>query len=391
MEAKFNVTKEERKALVRAVVEITGQDSVYQGAPGFEFAVGGYTIDRNGTITSDVLVGAEDARRLLTGLAERGFVFEGDIDEVAPVVSEQAEPAPDGWAFHPPIPGGGDEDGIGGEEEPSGDEDSGEAAVSDTDNESGRLSIHMPLFGVTASAQDNVEKLVTSKAWILKKMADTDALPIEKDERHLSFPWFKPDATAVEVDAYSRLIVGICETAKKKKRVTSAERQLEEGDNEKFKARCFLLSIGFIGDQHKQARKVLLSPFSGNGSHKAGSGRKPAPEVAAAADSGEETPDAVHAHEDGSAADSADTGAATPLICGECPHHSYFSDGPLVSSVGEVVDTSNRALDKYTHYCLNTPSGFRKLKHATDWSGGETAPKWCPLLNGANGGEAVAV
>jgi hypothetical protein len=43
------------------------------------------------------------------------------------------------------------------------------------------------------------------------------------------------------------------------------------------------------------------------------------------------------------------------------------------------VDTSGRTLEKYTHYCLKTPSGFRKIKNATDWSGGETAPKWCPL------------
>lgn len=40
-----------------------------------------------------------------------------------------------------------------------------------------------------------------------------------------------------------------------------------------------------------------------------------------------------------------------------------------------IVDTSGRAPDNYTHYCLNVPSEYRKLKHATDWSGFETAPK----------------
>jgi hypothetical protein len=229
--------------------------------------------------------------------------------------------------------------------------------------------------------------LVAAKAWILKRMAETDALPIERDERHLRFPWFKPDATAVEIDAYSRLIAGMCETAKTKKRVTSAERQLEEGDNEKFKARCFLLSIGFIGDEYKQARKVLLAPFSGNGSHKAGSGKKAAPEGAAAAQNGGESAEAISVREDGSGADNADTGAPTPLICGECLHHCYYTDGEMRKSTGDIVDTSKRAPENHTHYCLNAPSGYRRIKHATDWSGCENAPKWCPL---SIGGKAAA-
>ena len=45
-----------------------------------------------------------------------------------------------------------------------------------TETVSERLSIDMPLLGFTASSFANLEKLVASKAWILKKMADADAL-----------------------------------------------------------------------------------------------------------------------------------------------------------------------------------------------------------------------
>jgi hypothetical protein len=266
MEMKFNVTKEGRKALVRAVGAITGREAVYKGTPGFEFAVGDCIIDRYGTIASDGRMGTEDIRRLLTGLAECGFSFEGDIDEIAPVVSGRSESAADGLTNRGAVAGGGCEG------KASRDGGFAAAAVSEYDGDPVKLSVNMPLLGFTVSAQDNLEKMVAAKAWILKRMAETDALPIVRDERHLRFPWFKPGASAAEVDAYSRLIAGMCETAKTKKRVMAAERLLEDGENEKFKARCFLLSIGFIGDRHKQARKVLLSPFSGSGSHKLGGG-----------------------------------------------------------------------------------------------------------------------
>jgi hypothetical protein len=86
MEVKFtNVTKEERKALVAAVGEIVGWAAVYKGAPSFAFVVNNYTIDRSGTLIYDERTDTEDVRRLLTGLTERGFMFEGELDEIAPV------------------------------------------------------------------------------------------------------------------------------------------------------------------------------------------------------------------------------------------------------------------------------------------------------------------
>ena len=318
MEVKFTVTKEERKALVKAVSEVTGLESVYHGAPSFAFAVGDYTIDRYGTLVYGDGIGAEEVRLLLMGLTERGFVFEGDIDKIALATSEWDE------------------------------------AVSD------KLTIHMPLSGFTASGLDNLGKLIAAKAWILRKMAATDTLPIERDEKYLRFPWFKMDASAVEIDAYSRLIAGLCETAKTKQRVTATERQLQDGDNEKFKARCFLLAIGFIGKEYSQARKILLVPFSGSGSHRSGNRKRAADtqEAAATVSSGV---------------------AIVPTWCSKCPHHCYYSDGLMLNADGDAVDTSKKAPIKYTHYCLAAPSGFRKLKHAIDWSGGETPPRWCPL------------
>ena len=38
----------------------------------------------------------------------------------------------------------------------------------------------------------------------------------------------------------------------------------QETDNEKYAFRCFLLRLGFIGSEYKEARKILLKNLSGN-------------------------------------------------------------------------------------------------------------------------------
>jgi len=354
MEVKFTVTKEERKALVKAIGEFVGLAPVYLGAPSFKFAVGACIIDKDGLVVFDEGTSTEDIRSLLTEMAERGFVFEGELDEIASVVSEPTEVAEDECVKHAPI-----------------------------SDDTGKLSINMPLAGFTASSIDNLEKLIAAKAWIIKKMTGADELPIERDEKYLLFPWFKKDASAAEIDTYSRLIAGLCETAKTKQRDQAKENQIKEGDNEKFKARCFLLSLNFIGKDSAQARKILLAPMSGSGAFKSGERKKPgAPSGATNADSGEKSDKAIHVREGADSALNADN-AAVPPRCGECWHHCYYTDGLMRTKAGDIVDTSNRAPDSHTHYCLNAPSGYRKIKHAVDWTGLEASPKWCPLNAGS--------
>ena len=60
----------------------------------------------------------------------------------------------------------------------------------------------------------------------------------------------------------------LCKTAIEKKRVTAKEKDIE--GSPKYAMRCFLLSLGFIGDEYKAARKILLSRLEGNSSWKNG-------------------------------------------------------------------------------------------------------------------------
>lgn len=53
----------------------------------------------------------------------------------------------------------------------------------------------------------------------------------------------------------------LCTKAKEQKRVTAVERTV---DNEKYAFRCFLLKLGFIGNEYKIARKILLARLEGD-------------------------------------------------------------------------------------------------------------------------------
>ena len=95
----------------------------------------------------------------------------------------------------------------------------------------------------------------------------TDTLEVAQTETTLKFPWFTLHGLDGEADAYNRLIAAICKMAKEQRRVTAIERPT---DNEKFTMRIFLIRLGFIGDDFKKARKIMLRNLSGNSSWKSG-------------------------------------------------------------------------------------------------------------------------
>ena len=64
-----------------------------------------------------------------------------------------------------------------------------------------------------------------------------------------------------ELKAFIQLCLGMCELAHMTK-YTSAKPQQQ--DNEKYALRCWLLRLGFIGDEFKTAREVLLKNMMGN-------------------------------------------------------------------------------------------------------------------------------
>lgn len=212
MEIKFNVNGNGRKALVKAIGEILEITPKYMGPPTFAYEVDYFTIDKDGTVAFDDRADSEEIERLIESLHDRGF---------------EAQEAEHG----------------------------------------DRLVIELPREGVSEEALDNLKRLVESKAALIKKALDADNLLIKTDEEKISFPWFDRLPPSEQINVYARFIGKLIEMAKSQTRITAKEKPV---DNDKFAFRCFLLRLGFIGDEYKTDRKILLMNLSGNSAFKSG-------------------------------------------------------------------------------------------------------------------------
>ena len=229
MRINYNVTGADRKALVRAMVELLGEPPVYQGAPSFAYAVGGYRVDKDGMVSVPEDTAPEDIRKLVDALREKGF--------------QPVEPA----------------------EQPTAAADSNPAQADEEDLRF--LIIKVPRDGFTPETEENLRRIIASKAPLLKKALETDSLEIVFTEDALCFQWFTLHGIDGESDAYNRLVTAMCKMAKEQKRVVAKECV---ADNEKFAMRLFLTRLGFIGDEYKTARRILLRNLTGNSSWRSG-------------------------------------------------------------------------------------------------------------------------
>ena len=104
-----------------------------------------------------------------------------------------------------------------------------------------------------------------SKQSLIKKALGTDNLPIEVTEGRISFPWFHGTPIQVVPKPTSTSSPAFARWPKEVKRVTAIEKPIA---NEKYAFRCFLLRLGFIGNEYKTYRKILLKNLTGSAAFK---------------------------------------------------------------------------------------------------------------------------
>lgn len=258
----YNRTGAERKALVDAVSQILEKPAVYLGAPTFAYAVGDCRISRKGSLFSMNDAGREEMERLVLRLQEEGFIAETPAEEDSPAEETTANMAE------------ADTENVAGRVTETATVPLMATGNSDEEN---TLTIEMPKTGFTDISLDNLQKIIASKAALLKKALNTDNLAVIDTGDTLKFPWFALHGLVGEADAYSRLVAAMCGMAKKQKRVTAKER---DTGNDKFDMRLFLVRLGFIGDEYKAARRILLRSLTGNSSWKSGHApERPAPDT----------------------------------------------------------------------------------------------------------------
>ena len=238
----YNVTGEERKRLVKAIAAYTQADAKYLGVPSCAYQVDYFTIDRTGCVTFDDRAGSEEIEGLIEALVNQGFVSlisnlgaeEADEEEQSTELSE-ADPS-------------------------DAKQTDADADSIDEINAAEGLNILLPLDGFNPDSLDRLQKLVDSKATLIKKATDAACLTIRRTEDRVEFPWWDRMPEPEETQAYMSFIAELCRMAKEAKRVTATEKEVE---SEKYAFRGFLLRLGFIGADSKQVRKTLLKNLSG--------------------------------------------------------------------------------------------------------------------------------
>ena len=202
MKIKFNCTGAERKKLVQAISEITGENAEYQFMPTCAYTIGTMTVDKEGTLHCE---DGRDISRLLEELHKRGFIAE----------TEKAE-SPDN-----------------------------------------RLTISIPKEKLDEQTLTNLDRILENKGTLIRHALQTDSLEYTVTESEVQFPWFTLEEPE-DADAYSRFLTALIDMAKNQKRINNKP---DTSDNEKYAFRCFLLRLGFIGTEFKSVRKVLLRKF----------------------------------------------------------------------------------------------------------------------------------
>lgn len=125
------------------------------------------------------------------------------------------------------------------------------------------LTVTIPFTKVNVG---NLTSLLEAKGSLIKDALGITDLRFEMNEDSVSFPWFSK-VEPEEAMTYTKFITAICEMTMKQKRITAKPK---ENENEKYAFRCFLLRLGFIGDEYKADRKLLLSKLNGSSAFKSG-------------------------------------------------------------------------------------------------------------------------
>jgi hypothetical protein len=289
MKLKYDVSGSERKSLVGAISTALGAPTKYLGAPTFAYEIGGYHIDKTGTLTGPDNLDLEDS------LHQAGFDADGDsrafdeadtyesglggmgaLDEIpdidqhhpgqyakpdAPFTEAMLRQLDEVPAFEDLQLDSSEEMGLGRTRRENFQGENGmQASDAPEPDEGVELAIEMPRSSFTDGALENLKRLVASKSSLIKKALGTETLELDVTDDKVRFPWFEHAADPQTVKAYTHFVAALCEMAKTQKRVTAKEK---ETDNEKYAFRCFLLRLGFIGDEYKEMRRTLLRNLTG--------------------------------------------------------------------------------------------------------------------------------
>ena len=231
----YTLAGEQRKQMAQVISEIIQEKVVYKRVPTCAYQIGSFTISKDGVLSWTEDTDTETVKGVVAGLQMMGFTAKTEL-RIAEQTDSTEKAAPD-------------------------------EAPEEESVDSSKLTVEIPLRLVDEATLANLDLIIEGKGNLIRKAIGADSLAYEVTDSNVLFPWFTLSGDADEALAYTQLISKLVEQARTAKRVTMKEKKVE---NEKYAFRCFLLRLGFIGDEYKTARRVLLKNLTGNGAWKSG-------------------------------------------------------------------------------------------------------------------------
>jgi hypothetical protein len=233
MELDYNVQGEERRKLVQLVSEITDIATVYKKVPTCAYDIGTFTVSKDGVLSWTEDTDVDAVNTVIAGLKMMGFTAKEEKKVTKKVVEVKTTTQPD-------VP---------------------KQLQEQADDETDKLIVETPRRLMDDKALANLDRIIEGKGSLTRKAIGADRIEYEITKDRIRFPWFALTEDAEEAKAYTTFISELAEQPRTAKRVPLKDKPV---DNEKYAFRCFLLWLGFIGEEYKTARKILLRNLTGN-------------------------------------------------------------------------------------------------------------------------------
>ena len=261
---KYEKAVENRKVLVARLSELTGAEAVYTRVPRCAYEVGGFTVEKDGSLT----VGDEADETIIATLTAEGLIGEA-IEEVTEETAEDVT-----------------------------EETTEETAPENIETEPLSFpldaQISFPLAQHTAATLTNLINMIYSRGALLSKatsgefrvskslvddLADccfiraqdasafmkdrdeNDLVGLAFDEEKVTFTGFRAVPDAEHFQTFMKLAAAMNKMAITQKRVQAKK---VDDSNEKYAFRIWLLRLGMTGEEYSADRKRLLENLTGH-------------------------------------------------------------------------------------------------------------------------------
>lgn len=243
----FKTSGLERKQIAKIIAEALSIEVVYAGAPSFCYRVADWKIDREGIITTPEMPFKEKdiLRKVLDALKTAGVITQGNGTVIFTI---------DGHT----------ENTLRNVVNLTYSKQSLLKTALDWQSDIVPESLVGAINTTPINSLDDFAKIVNNGIDIGQIQGESN-LEFDLAEKTVSFSFFNASLEVNEVFAFITLCRKINEQAKKQKFSSSKQR---ENPNECYSMRVWLIRLGFVGEDYKTERKVLLSRLDGNAAYK---------------------------------------------------------------------------------------------------------------------------